>query len=144
CIGSLRNNPNVEVSYGGVTFNLEKKIFVLYFLVRLDERPEMTYETAFSLAEAEMQEDCETLSNQDGIQLIVSGKSESQVIIVKMESIHQNVGAVINMTKDTINLDWSIEEFMECVGFIQSQTSNPNELWDLLQNAGGFIEINGQ
>ncbi|MEZ8138916.1 hypothetical protein ACED34_25800, partial [Vibrio splendidus] len=49
-----------------------------------------------------------------------------------------------HMTKDTINLDWSIEEFMECVGFIQSQTSNPNELWDLLQNAGGFIEINGQ
>ncbi|KPM00440.1 hypothetical protein [Vibrio splendidus] len=144
CIGSLRNNPNVEVSFGGVTFNLEKKIFVLYFLVRLDERPEMTYETAFSLAEAEMQEDCETLSNQDGIQVIVSGKSESQVIIVKMESIHQNVGAVINMTKDITNLDWSIEEFMECVGFIQSQTSNPNELWDLLQNAGGFIEINGQ
>ncbi|ROQ30366.1 hypothetical protein [Gallaecimonas pentaromativorans] len=138
----LRDNPNVEVSYGGVTFNFEEKVFVLYLLVRIEEKSEMTYETAFSLSQSEMYEDCEAFSKQNGIQIIVSGEQRNKVIVVKMDMIHLNIAAVIKLAEDKTSLNWSIEKFMECVGFIQSQTSNPEELWYLLQNAGGFIEVN--
>jgi len=140
-IDLLRHDPYVEVSYGGVTFNFEDNVFVLYLLVKMDEKSDMTYETAFSLSQSEMYEDCEVFSKQDGIQIILAGELRQKIIIVKMDTIHQSIGALIKL-KEKKGLNWSMEQFMECVNFLQSQTANPEELWDLLQDAGGFLEVN--
>jgi hypothetical protein len=140
-IDLLRYDPYVEVSYGGVTFNFEDNVFVLYLLVKMDEKSDMTYETAFSLSQSEMYEDCEVFSKQNGIQIILAGELRQKIIIVKMDTIHQNIGALIKL-KEKKGLNWSMEQFMECVKFLHSQTANSKELWDLLQDAGGFLEVN--
>ena len=141
-INHTKYNPVVDISYGCVTFNNEKKIFILFLLIRIDNKPEMTYETAFSLAEDQIYSDCSTLSQQNGIQIMFIGDKEKSVVTTKIaQQFHENIAGCIELAGSKTKLDWSQNEFIKCVNAIYGQAGTPNELWYFLKSKGGFLEV---
>ncbi len=140
-IKSLSNKPDVEMSYGCVTFDYEKKIFILFMFLRIDGQDNLTYETAFSLAEPAVLNDCNAFSNQKGIQIILVGEQEYNTIRVQLEMLHDNVAAVIELASKETDLDWSMDSFMSSLDYIQKQTAGPSELCDMFKNSGGFLKV---
>ena len=137
-----KNDPLIDLSYGCVTFKSEKNIFILFLLVRIDGRSEMTYETAFSLSEEQIYSDCSTLSQQSGIQIIFIGDKEKSIVATKVDQLfHQNIAACIEIASSNTKLNWTQNEFIECVNAIYSKASSPNELWHFLEDNGSFLEV---
>jgi len=140
-IKSLATKPDVEMSYGCVTFDNEKKVFILFMFLRVDDQDDLTYETAFSLAEPEVLNDCNVFSNQTGIQIIFVGEREHNIIRVQLDMLHGNVAAIIEVASKETELDWSMNSFMSSLNYIQSQTAGPSELCDMFKRSGGFINV---
>jgi hypothetical protein len=140
-IKSLATKPDVEMSYGCVTFDYEKKVFILFMFLRIDDQDNLTYETAFSLAEPVVLNDCNTFSNQKGIQIIFVGEQEHNIIRVQLDLLHADVSAVIELASKETDLDWSMDSFMSSLNYIQSQTAGPSELCDMFKRSGGFLNV---
>ena len=137
------SNPFINFSYGCLTFNDKKKIFVLYFLLRVNNKEDLTYEMAFSLADESMHQDCKVFAKQRGLQILFSGDTSNSVVTAKLDSLlHHNIEAVISTAEKNTNLDWSRDEFMDCIGFVNDNTTGPTQLWSLLQDNDGFLEVN--
>jgi hypothetical protein len=141
-IKSLATKPDVEMSYGCVTFDYDKKVFILFMFLRIDDQDDLTYETAFSLAEPVVLNDCNAFSKQKGIQIIFVGELEHNIIRVQLDMLHADVSAVIKIASEETDLDWSIDSYMSALNYIQSQTSGPSELYDMFKRSGGFLKVN--
>lgn len=140
-IAALNEKPDIEISYGFVTFDYEEKVFILFMFLRINNQDDLTYETAFSLAEPSVLDDCKVFSEQSGIQVILVGEREYNSIRVKIDLLHHNVAAIIKLASEKSNLDWSMETFMDSLGFIKSQTTSPAELYHYFKRSGGFLEV---
>lgn len=136
-----RREPLIETSYGVVCFHFERKIFVLFLLVRIEGEAGMTYETGFSLADPNIRNDFQTLVFQDGLQIILCGQEKRRVLDVKTsENFRRSLKGAMNMIKRESDLDWSMDEYMACSNAIKSKTKNQDELWEILREANGFLE----
>lgn len=141
-IGDIPKNPTVLLSYGCITIEGVKDIFILFLLVRINDDPNMTYETSFSFAEESMREDCLIFSKQKGVQIICLSDNDKHIIRLNMPlQFHLSIAKSISLARSKMPLKWSRQEFLQAISNVYKVAPTPKDLWNLLQEYDGFLGI---
>lgn len=142
-IGAIGKNPIITLIPGliKVVFGDLLSLPVIYILLRFNDDPSLTYETAFNIAAQEISEDCSTLGSQSSLQIITCGDSIETVTTVGIEDFSRHLDATSQLVRANYDLSYSMNTFMQGIRVIQGSFQSPSELWDAFEEHGPFISL---
>lgn len=114
---------------------------VIYILLRFNDDPSLTYETAFNIAAQEISEDCSTLGSQSSLQIIACGDSTDTVTTVGIKDFSRHLKATSQLVRKNYDLSYSMNTFMQGIQVIQASFQSPSELWDAFEEHGPLITL---